>query len=834
MTAEVLPMRSGGPSSNQMPPPHNVEAEQCLLGALLVDNSVWPHICSIVETSHFFEDLHRRIFEIASGLISAGQTISPITIRTHLGEHDLGGLTTSQYLARLAAEASPPILAVGFAKHVRDLALRRMLLASAQSLEERTRSAGAGDNPIEIAAEAIGVLQEIAGSHRGEDTRRDAGESAAAILDRAKAIMAGDVQNRSVSTGIPDLDRDTGGGFAPGTLWIVAGRPGMGKEQPVDTPVLTPNGWRQIGSLQIGDQVISIDGSATRVIGVFPQGVKQSFRITFRDNSSTECGEDHLWLVAPSSGNGRDHFRTMPLREIIEKGLRRSRKDGRFGEKWRIPIAAPAIFDDKELPIDPYVLGVLIGDGATSHPDVRFSNPDFDADIRTRVADRLPPDVHLIETRSGTCPYLSFRGPGKRSIREKLAAIGLNVKSGEKSIPEIYKFGSIEQRLNLLRGLMDTDGSCTKQNSAMFYTTSNRLALDVADLARSLGALVIVRSYDRSAAGKPIEYVVNIKSKLCPFYTARKKENWSPQEPSRYIYSVEPVRMVEQVCIAVDHPSHLYLTNDFIVTHNTLLATGFAKKVAAAGVRAQQNGGQPVGAMLFSLEVPEDQLIARILADLAYTQRHPISFGAIMRGELDDTQMWALWDAQRRLERMPLTLDVAPSLSVQEIAARIRAEAKRMAKRGVQLSVVLIDYLKFVRASDRYKGNRVYEVGEISGALKQLSKELGICIVLLAQLNRALESRDRKDKRPLLSDLRDSGDLEADADVVVFIHREAYYVKQSPEYRNNEQDALIRYEDIKSQAELIIGKSRVGQTGTIEIWCDIGASTFAAQARGGM
>ena len=251
----------------------------------------------------------------------------------------------------------------------------------------------------------------------------------------------------------------------------------------------------------------------------------------------------------------------------------------------------------------------------------------------------------------------------------------------------------------------------------------------------------------------------------------------------------------------------------------TVFATTSANKAARKGH----------GVLLFSLEVAKQQITSRILADLAYSSRRPISFKSILGGALDAEDLWTLEEVQKRLVQMPLVLDVASRLSPAEIRVRVKAERERMAARGVALGVVFIDYLKQIQASDRYRGNRVYEIGEITYSLKQLAKDEGVCIVLLAQLNRALEHRD--DKRPSLSDLRESGDLETDADVVAFLHREAYFTQRSPEYRSGRDDALIKFGEQQHEAEVIIGKNRAGPEKTVRLWCDVACSTMADYAR---
>jgi replicative DNA helicase len=274
------------------------------------------------------------------------------------------------------------------------------------------------------------------------------------------------------------------------------------------------------------------------------------------------------------------------------------------------------------------------------------------------------------------------------------------------------------------------------------------------------------------------------------------------------------------------HPGTLWVLAGRPGMGKTVMCTSLARAAAR-----RHRDRDATGVVLFSLEVPKQQLMARIMADLSYVQRKPLSFGSIIAGNLDDEDMWRIEDAQKRLAVMPLVLDVSSSLSVAQIRSRVRLEKDRMARHGIRLGVVLIDYLKQVSASERYRGQRVYEVGEITAGLRQIAKDEGLCVVLLAQLNRGVEGRD--DKRPSLSDLRESGDLEADADVVALLYRHAYYLEKSPEFRRNDPETMQALIDAKHSLEFIIGKNRAGPTHTLELWCDIGCSVVSTHARGG-
>ena len=236
------------------------------------------------------------------------------------------------------------------------------------------------------------------------------------------------------------------------------------------------------------------------------------------------------------------------------------------------------------------------------------------------------------------------------------------------------------------------------------------------------------------------------------------------------------------------------------------------------------------GVLVFQLEVTRDQQMARYFADLAYMASRPLTFGQIMKAtDLHDEDVWRLQDAAKAFAKLDLRLECQPGISIAQIVFAVRAEKKRLAKVGKRLGVVFIDYLKFIKATDRYKSQRVLEIGEISGALKILAKEEDLCVVLLVQLNRGLEGRD--DRRPTLADLRDSGELEQDADTVIFLYRDAYYLEKNPKLKHDIelQGRLI---EKRHSLEMILGKNRAGPTSTLDLWCDVSASSIASQHRG--
>lgn len=356
-------------------------------------------------------------------------------------------------------------------------------------------------------------------------------------------------------------------------FFVLSGYAGTGKAQAVDCKVYTPMGPVNIGDLKVGDEIFSPKGNIIKVNGVFPQGVKQAYKISFRDKSFTECNEEHLWNVWTKKlrQNNRP-CKTMTLREIMDSGLTRGIKKKLYN--YSIPLCQPVQYPKKELPIHPHLLGVLIGDGGLSGNVITLSCPDIDSEIIDQIKDHIPNYITLKRDDYSACPRYSFTindNCYKNKFKEKIVKLGLNVKSEFKFIPDIYKYSSIEQRWELLKGLMDTDGT-SRGNRIEFSTSSKQLRDDVIELVQSLGGVAILRKNDERSEN--INYTLNVKTFENPFKLKRKANNWkfsSKNPPSRYITSIEKSRVCEQVCISVDSPDGLYLTDNYIVTHNTTI-----------------------------------------------------------------------------------------------------------------------------------------------------------------------------------------------------------------------------------------------------------------------
>lgn len=420
--------------------------------------------------------------------------------------------------------------------------------------------------------------------------------------------------------------------------------------QPLDAKILTPNGWITMGQLKVGDYVIARNGKPTKVVGVYPKGKKLVYKIITTENTSTECCEDHLWLTKTFEDKKRQRKGNVKsTKQIIDTLYDKNGKINHY-----IPRNEPVHFPKNELPVSPYVLGAILGDGSISS-SISISNTD--QELISKVENEVnkigcylktPSQSNTIQyaisTKNIKCNkparrillknthtnekieyysigtavealkltkheitqrcnknkivdgyeyrFLSSPNRWQNPIKDILHKLGLEgKKSYDKFIPDLYKYSCIDDRIELLRGLMDTDGTIKDRDGGCcsFTTISQQLADDMIELVQSLGGratyrirnrinkerkqiLIDPNGKERLIVSKHISYDLNISlpKEINPFYISRKANRFNP----RYMHyvgikSIEPVCEKEVQCILVNDSEHLYITDQYIVTHNT-------------------------------------------------------------------------------------------------------------------------------------------------------------------------------------------------------------------------------------------------------------------------
>ncbi|WP_118178929.1 replicative DNA helicase [Paraburkholderia phosphatilytica] len=772
-------------------PPHSIEAEQSVLGGLLLDNAAWDRIADFLAQSDFYRYDHRIIFEHIGRLIAATRPADVITVYEALGTagkaDEVGGLA---YLNALAQNTPSAANIRRYAEIVRDRAVLRRLVSVADEISADAFNPQ-GKEVRQLLDEAESKVFSIAeDGARGTQGFLEIGPLLTQVVERIDTLYhtANPSDVTGTPTGFVDLDRMTSG-MHGGELIIVAGRPSMGKAQPLDARVKTLSGWKRMGDLERGDALASVDGAPSMVTGLYPQGERQVYRVRFSDGRSAECCDEHLWRV---------HYRgwTQP-RVVNTAGLRELLTKKRYQNRLWIDLPSGDFGHEETLPVDPWVLGALLGDGAIGGTSVRFSV-------------KAEETLERMRARVGEAMELTYGGqydwrikhrpasenaarPAANPVKQALERLSLwGCTSHDKFIPRAYLDAARSVRLDVLRGLLDTDGWVESWGTVRYSTASPRLAQDVCELVRSLGGWCsvsekrtsFVRDGVRKEGATAYQCTISHPDPQSLFLFEGKRERLERGRVRRkmpVIVSIEPTRITQTRCISVSHPSRLYVTDDYVVTHNTAFSMNIGEYVAV-------EYGLPVA--VFSMEMPGTQLTMRMLGSVGRLDQH-----RMRTGRLTDEDWPKLTHAVQKMSEAQIFIDETGGLNPMEL----RSRARRLSRQCGKLGLIIVDYLQLMSGSSQGE-NRATEISEISRSLKSLAKELDVPVIALSQLNRGLEQRPNK--RPVMSDLRESGAIEQDADVILFIYRDEVYNPDS-------QD--------KGTAEIIIGKQRNGPIGPVRL-----------------
>ena len=407
-----------------------------------------------------------------------------------------------------------------------------------------------------------------------EDIVKNFGDN---ILLTGNAIVDKKILTIPVS---PSIDIILNGGIPEGSFVVLTGQPKCGKANKLTSLIYTPNGPSTMGEMKVGTIVSTPDGGTAKVVGVYPQGKKDIYKVTFNDGSSSECTLEHNWTV--SKNNRKTNYATITLAEIMNEGLRYNDR-----WKWKIPLTKPVYFKQKKkLIIDPYILGCLIGDGGLTQKTPRFTTSDrfiankFRSFCQNRGLSFKHVDKYDYSISGRVESSVLIKNTLTRDLK-RLALMGCN--SHMKFIPSLYKYASITNRLSLVRGLMDTDGSNDHGLRAEYTTVSQRLAKDIQEVLESLGYTCSIKyrltGYEGKDGKKFPSYRLSIHGNNIDqlFNLPRKKSGHKRVKPDlvRTIVDVQKVSHEEAQCIEIDHKDGLYLTDRFIVTHNTMTSLDF-------------------------------------------------------------------------------------------------------------------------------------------------------------------------------------------------------------------------------------------------------------------
>lgn len=367
-----------------------------------------------------------------------------------------------------------------------------------------------------------------------------------------------------------------------------------GYEQPYSELIATPNGFVEMGSLKVGDEIWNPDGNTTKVLEIYEQGFKDVYQLELADGRTVRCGANHLWEVI--CANNHFKHKVFKTHDLLNNGLFNEvmvngKKYNSY--KYYLPPINPVTYSEKQQNIPAYTLGALLGDGALTKRTPKISS--IDDEILNKIQKELGDGFEFKYDPTTTCEYRiidkerfnhksEFKNGqyGVNRLHRWLEELDLCVSCQYKYIPDNYKYGSVEQRYELIRGLMDTDGYISKDGSMSFVNTSKQLIDDFVEVLRSLGLICTVSkrapgsggTYNgRKIFGTKFSYIVYIKGNPDIFYLSRKRNRIKLNRKFSNKVAITNIKYLgeqeQQRCILVDNPNHLYITRDYIPTHNS-------------------------------------------------------------------------------------------------------------------------------------------------------------------------------------------------------------------------------------------------------------------------
>lgn len=783
-------------------PPHDMAAEQSVLGGMLLSKDAIADVVEVLRSGDFYRPAHQAIYDAILDLYGRGEPADPVTVAAGLDRSgELKRIGGAPYLVTLTQTVPTAANAGYYAEIVAEKAILRRLVEAGTRIVQYGYAGADGQDVAEVVDRAQAEVYEVTERRTSEDFL-PLEDLLQPTMDEIDSIASRGGISLGVPTGFSELDELTNG-LHPGQMIIVAARPGVGKALALDTPLPTPDGWTTMGEVRVGDLLIGADGLPTRVVAATDVLVgRPCYEVEFSDGTVIVADEQHQWLTetgasqgsAQQAATGYNRYRGRKTSAAVRTTgeiaatLRCATADRRIDHS--VTNARPLQLPARDLLVPPYTLGAWLGDGTAAAARITAADPEIIARIEGE-------GIVAVPSASTELRY-HLRLPDAR-----LRAIGV---LGNKHIPIEYLRASEVQRRALLAGLLDTDGTVTVGGSVRFSVTDPRLFADVRELVVGLGYRCDVsteavpgRTYERSVAYTLTfatdDEVFGLYRKAL-LHKERRADHGTGSSCTRFIVDVRRIDSVPVRCVEVDNSAHMYLAGRSMVpTHNSTLGMDFMR---SASIR------HGLASVIFSLEMSRTEIVMRLLSAEA-----KIKLGDMRSGRMSDDDWTKLARRMSEISEAPLFVDDSPNLTMMEI----RAKARRLKQRH-DLKLVVVDYLQLMTSGKKVE-SRQQEVSDFSRNLKLLAKELEVPVVAISQLNRGPEQRT--DKRPQVSDLRESGSLEQDADMVILLHR---------------PDAFERDDPRGGEADLIVGKHRNGPTATITVAHQLHLSRFVDMARG--
>lgn len=771
-------------------PPNAVEVEMAVLGAMMIDEEAVPKAVEILKPDSFYDPKHAIIFSAISSLYESGEPIDTVSVYEELkkeGKVDLAG--GAAYISKLTQDIASAANIDYHSRVVMEKWILRKLISSSMEIASLAYEGQTDVFDLLDAAEAKIFQISEEGIKESFTSMEKAVKEAWELIE---AIHAKKISTHSVPTGFAELD-DLLGGFQRSDLIIIAARPAMGKCLGKGTKVLMFDGSiKKIEDVKVGDLLMGNDSKPRKVLSI-ARGKEMMYWVRQNHGIDYRVNESHILSLKRSRNQGKyvkGEVLNIELSEYLSKS-----------DKWKSNYKGyktSVEFKHKNTPIDPYFLGLWLGDGKSDGSRIYTQDKEV-VDYIYSYAKELGATVTVLKDKEKCPAYIITNGKSQvarnSSLQAKLRNLGL---LNNKHIPQIYLVNDKKTRLSLLAGLIDSDGFINHNFGGTIEITTKYeiLANQIKFLCDTLGYRTSLKSKKAKISSSGFESTVwrvrfNGNVDEIPTRIKRKKaKKWIANRDWQVNgIKVEKDKVDDYYGFVLDG-NHLFLLEDCTVTHNTAFAMSAARNAA-------MEYNVPIG--VFSLEMATNQLVTRLISAESRINAHSLRTGKF-KAE-DGAKVSRII---HKLMKAPIYIDDTPGISILEL----RAKARRL-KNEKKIGLLIVDYLQLVNPSFNLD-SREREISTISRSLKALAKELNIPVIALSQLNRQVETRS--DKRPQLSDLRESGSIEQDADVVIFLNRpEVYGITQF----SGSDD--MKGESTEGIAEVIIGKQRNGPIGEVKL-----------------
>lgn len=869
-----------GPEAARVPP-HDLEAERAVIGAMLVSEAAVSTVAEKLAAEDFYSETHRIIYSAMMRLYSRGDPIDQLTLTNELrgsGEFDkVGGRA---YIFEIVESVPTTANVSRYADIVRSKAILRAVIdASSRIAEDAFREPEDVGEALDAAEQLIYSIS----NRRLKEQLSPVSELAPGALEMIQQLYESEGEVTGVETGFEDLDRLTTG-FHKSDLIILAARPAMGKCVKWDNLVVDPESGERLTIEEcvkrrlprVSNVSEAGELQTTDISDWIDSGVKPCYRVVTRTGRSVEVTGHHPFLTVKG---------WTPLHDL------------EVGDSIAVPRGLPVFGSDETWPLGRVrLLAYFIAEGGLTRECPKWTNadPQLVEDFRRCIGEQFP---DAVVTKEPHRPYDykvvgngERRGMNSNPVTAWLKELGLMGKyAGDKSFPSLVWRWSRRYLAEFLRVLFSCDGTIYglgKYPRIEFSVGSERLARDVHHALLRFGIVAkLWRKKERcwrveiTAPDSVLRYQAEIGwigekalrfaggafaerelPKRGPNYGHPPREVWElvreaaarrglslselgrrARETERHgrragynphtnrnlpayrlaryaevlnderlariaspdllwdeIVSIEYVGEHRVYDLTVPEGANFVAQDIFV--HNTAFALNAIWH--AAGVQKK-----PVA--IFSLEMSKEQLVQRLISQTTRIRAQDLRSGNVKPED------WPkLVRGVAEVSKAPIWIDDTAGISLMEMRAKVRRLSSRLlAQEGRPLALVVVDYLQLMVGQSRE--NRQQEIAEISRGLKVLARDLDVPVLAIAQLSRAVEQRH--DKRPLLSDLRDSGAIEQDADLVMFLYRDEYYNPDS---------------DDKGIAEVIVGKHRNGPTGKVQLAWMEQYTKFASLAKG--